>query len=212
MAEIIVGVTGASGIVLGHRTVDVLTALGHRVHLILSRAALLTAQEEMGTEFATADRFLHTFSEEKRALVSCHKIGCFTASIASGSYPVDGMIVIPCSMATLAAIATGISDNLLRRAADVTLKERRRLVLVPREAPFSELHLENMLRLSRMGTVILPPVPAWYTKPQSLQDVEDFIVGRALDALGIDAGLYPRWGEETKETPCVFYTQGIKET
>lgn len=210
MAEIIVGITGASGIVLGHRTVDVLASTGHRVHLILSRAALCTAQEEMGADFASTERFLNTFSLEQRQMITVHKIGDFNAPIASGSYPVDGMVVIPCSMATLSAIAIGMSDNLLRRAADVMLKERRRLVIVPREAPFSEIHLENMLRLTRIGAVILPPVPAWYTKPKTLQDVEDFIVGRALDGLNIDAKLYPRWGmgEEDKEGRHILTLKG----
>ncbi len=204
MAEIIVGITGASGIVLGHRTVDVLTHLGHRVHLILSRAALITAHEEMGAEFASSDRFVSSFSPHQQENISVYKIGDFTAPIASGSYPVDGMIVIPCSMATLAGIALGLADNLIRRAADVMFKERRRLVIVPRETPLSEIHLENMLRVTRAGGIILPPLPAWYTRPQSLRDVENFIVGRALDSLGIDAKLYPRWGVETLvEQSCI---------
>ncbi len=196
MAEIVVGISGASGIVLGHRTIQVLTALGHRVHLILSRAALFTAQEEMGSDFATPERFVSALLPEQRDRLTLHKIGDFSASIASGCYPVDGMAIIPCSMGTLAAVAMGLSDNLLRRAADVTLKERRRLVIVPRETPLSEIHLDNMLRLTRMGGIIVPPMPAWYTKPRSLRDVEDFVVGRVLDLLGIDAKLYPRWGVE----------------
>lgn len=197
MAEIVVGISGASGIVLGHRTVDVLTHFGHRVHLVLSRAALVTANEEMGADFASTDRFLASFSPHQQENITCYKIGDFTAPIASGSYPIDGMVVIPCSMATLAGIALGMADNLLRRAADVMLKERRRLVIVPRETPLSEIHLENMLRVTRAGGIILPPVPAWYTQPQSLRDVENFIVGRALDSLGIDAKLYPRWAVES---------------
>lgn len=195
MAEIVVGISGASGIVLGVRTVDVLTNLNHRVHLILSRAALFTAQEEMGPEMNSCDKLLAGLTPSQRALITVHKIGDFSASIASGSYPVGGMVIVPCSMATLAAVALGMADNLLRRAADVTLKERRRLVIVPRETPLSEVHLDNMLRITRMGGVILPPVPAWYTKPKSLQDMEDFIVGRILDLLGMDAQLYPRWGQ-----------------
>ena len=179
MAEIVVGISGASGIVLGHRTIQVLTALGHRVHLILSRAALFTAQEEMGSDFATPERFVSALLPEQRDRLTLH-----------------GMAIIPCSMGTLAAVAMGLSDNLLRRAADVTLKERRRLVIVPRETPLSEIHLDNMLRLTRMGGIIVPPMPAWYTKPRSLRDVEDFVVGRVLDLLGIDAKLYPRWGVE----------------
>jgi 4-hydroxy-3-polyprenylbenzoate decarboxylase len=105
------------------------------------------------------------------------------------------MLLIPCSMATLAAVAMGLGDNLIRRAADVTLKERRRLVVVPRETPLHEAHLDNMVRITRMGGVILPPVPAWYNQPRSLEDVENFVVGRAFDLLGIDSALYRRWDE-----------------
>lgn len=194
MKQIIVGISGASGIILGWRAVDVLTSLGHTVHLVLSRAALVTANEEMGPEYASSEKFLNQLPIDQRQFVKLHKIGDFTAPIASGSYPVDGMLIIPCSMATLAGVALGMGDNLLRRAADVTLKERRRLVIVPREAPLSEIHLDNMLRITRMGAIIMPPVPAWYTKPQSLRDIEDFIVGRSLELMGIDASLYPKWG------------------
>ena len=193
MSEIVVGISVASAIILGHRLVEVLAKLQYRVHLVLSRAALYTALEEMGPEYATAERFYESFAPELRQYILPQKIGDFGAAIASGSHHTAGMVVVPCSMATLAAIAMGLSDNLLRRAADVTMKERRRLIIVPRETPLSEVHLDNMLRLTRMGGVILPPVPAWYTRPQTLHDMEDFIVGRILDLLGIDANLYPRW-------------------
>ena len=194
MAEIVVGVSGASGIILAHRAVDVLTQLKHRVHLILSKAALFTAIEEMGSDFGTTQKFVSSFSLEQRELITLHAIGDFSSPLGSGSYRTDGMLVIPCSMATLAAIAIGLSDNLLRRAADVHLKERRPLVIVPREMPLAENHLENMLRIARMGGMIAPPIPGWYTKPTNLQEMEDFIVGRILDGLKIDAELYPRWG------------------
>lgn len=193
MAEIVVGISGASGIILGHRLVEVLAKLQYRVHLVMSRAAIYAAHEEMGPDYATAERFLESFAPELREYILPQKIGDFGAAIASGSHPTAGMVVVPCSMATLAAIAIGLSDNLLRRAADVTLKERRRLIIVPRETPLSEVHLDNMLRVTRMGGVILPPVPAWYTRPKTLHDMENFVVGRILDLLGIDAALYPRW-------------------
>ena len=118
------------------------------------------------------------------------------APVASGSNPPDAMIVCPCSMGTLAAIAQGLADNLIERAADVVLKEGRKLVLVPRETPFSAIHLENMLRLSRAGAVILPPSPGFYHHPQSVQDIVDFVVARVLDQIGVPHALMQRWGEE----------------
>jgi flavin prenyltransferase len=193
MARIVVGVTGASGIVLAHRAVTWLCKEGHQVELVLSKAALYTAVMEMGTEFGTAEGFLRHLTDEARQRVNVYKNHDFGAPIASGSCRTDGMLLIPCSMATLAAVAIGLGDNLIRRAADVTLKERRRLVVVPRETPLHEAHLDNMVRITRMGGVILPPVPAWYNQPQTLEDVENFIVGRALDLLGMDAALYRRW-------------------
>ncbi len=199
MAEIVVGVSGASGIILAHRAVDVLTQMNHNVHLVLSKAALCTAVEEMGTRYGTSQKFLSSFSTKQQTRITLHNNGDFGSPIASGSFPTDGMLVIPCSMATLAAIAIGLSDNVLRRAADVHLKERRRLVIVPREMPLGENHLENMLRITRMGGIIAPPIPGWYTKPSNLQEMEDFLVGRILDGLKIDAGLYPRWGCQSDE-------------
>lgn len=199
MARIVVGISGASGIALAHLAVDVLTDLGHDIELIMTRDAHLTALEEMGKEYATGAKFVQSFSNEKRARITLHGIQDFAATVASGSYQVYGMLIIPCSMATLAAVACGLSDNLLRRTADVTLKERRPLVIVPRESPLSEIHLENMLKLSRLGAVIVPPVPAWYTQPKSLRDVENFIVGKALDALKIENDIYPRWTGSTMQ-------------
>ncbi|HXF29171.1 MAG TPA: flavin prenyltransferase UbiX, partial [Chlamydiales bacterium] len=189
--QIVVGISGASGICLGHLTVRALLDAGHDVHLVMTKDACLTALEEMGHEFSSVTKFIETFGEQKR--LHSHTIHDFRAPIASGSFSVDGMIIIPCSMASLAAIAMGLSDNLLRRAADVTLKERRPLVIVPRETPFNDIHLENMLKLSRMGATIVAPIPAWYTRPKTLEDVERFIVGRALDALKIENNLYPKW-------------------
>jgi len=194
MADVVVGISGASGTILGYRATDVLSALGHQVHLVMSRGAQFTGQLELREGIASLDQFLRSLPTEQRQRIQTYRNSDFSARIASGSCPTDAMLLIPCSMATLAAIAVGLSDNLIRRAADVTLKERRKLVIVPRETPLSEVHLENMLKITRMGGVIVPPVPGWYTQPQTLQDVEDFIVGRALDAMGFDASLYPRWG------------------
>ena len=131
---------------------------------------------------------------ELSALASVvHGSGNMAATISSGSFQTDGMVIAPCSMRTLAAIASGCSENLVHRAADVVLKERRRLVLVVRETPLSEIHLENMLKLARMGVTILPPMPAFYNKPQSIDDIVDHIVARVLDQFGIDAAFARRW-------------------
>lgn len=192
MGRYIVGVTGASGMILAWRMIHAFTTLGHHVELVMSQSALYTTSLELGKEYATPAKFISQI--EKQALVSIHTnqdVGC---TIASGSFITDGMVIIPCSMATLAAISIGLGDNALRRAADVTIKEKRPLILVPRETPFSEIHLENMLRLSRLGAIIIPPIPAWYTKPQTLEDIENFIIGKVLDAFKLfDHTLYPRW-------------------
>lgn len=194
MARYVVGITGASGIVLAKRTLEVLTDLRHEVELVMSKDASLTAVEELGKEFATIEKFISSLGKKRGQYIRSHSISDFRAAIASGSFQTSGMIIIPCSMATLAAVAHGLSDNVLRRAADVTLKERRPLIIVPRETPFNDIHLENMLKLSRMGATIVPPIPGWYTHPKTLSEMEDFIVGRALDALKIETTIYPRWG------------------
>lgn len=193
MARYVVGVSGASGVILAQRAITFLAESGHEVVVIFSRAAKLTASLEMGEEFASTTHFVSHLSEEARARVEIRGNFDFSADVASGSRGTAGMLVIPCSMATVAAIAVGLSDNLLRRAAEVTLKERRPLVVVPRETPLTEANLDNMARIVRMGGTILPPVPAWYTRPKSLEDVENFIVGRALDQLKVDNDLFPRW-------------------
>lgn len=194
MAHYILGVSGASGIILAYRTLAALTDCGHQVDLVMTRDALVTANLEMGLEFSTVEKFISNLTAEQQKLVHPYKINDFLAPIASGSAPSDGMVITPCSMASLAAIALGLSDNLLRRAADVALKERRPLVIVPRESPFNAIHLQHMLTLTQNGGIIVPPIPGWYTKPQTLEDIENFIVGRTLDALKVKTDLYPRWG------------------
>lgn len=193
MNRVVVGVTGASGIILAYKAIKALVSARFHVDLVISKAALMTAALEMGTSFGTLQGFVASFDENIKEHLTLHAEKNFGASIASGSYRTKGMLIVPCSMATLAAVALGLSDNLLRRSADVTLKERRPLVVVPRETPLSSIHLEHMLSLSRMGATIVPPIPAWYTLPKTLDDIENFIVGRILDALGIDNELYPRW-------------------
>ncbi len=193
MKRYVVGVTGASGIILAHRCISALTELGHHVELIISQHALYTATLELGKEYGSGSKFVSSFSKEIRERITLHSIHDVGCAVASGSYPVDGMIIIPCSMATLAAVAVGLGDNSLRRAADVTIKEKRPLILVPRETPFSEIHLENLLKLARLGATILPPIPAWYIEPTSLADIENFIVGKVLDLLHLPHQLYQRW-------------------
>lgn len=188
MGQYVLGVSGASGIILAKKALRWLVQMGHEVHLVPSKAALLTASIELGEQ----KDFLSDLPDPLAEQVKIYRNSDLTAPFASGSFRVEGMLIIPCSMGSLAAIATGLGDNLLRRAADVMLKERRRLVMVPRETPLSEIHLENMLKLTRMGAVMLPPVPAWYNEPQSLHDVENGIVGRALDLLGLEPH-YKRW-------------------
>lgn len=188
MGRYVVGVTGASGTILAIRLLRLLTDQGNQVALVVSEAARETASHELS---APSD-FLQ--GVERRELVTRYENQNLAAPIASGSYPTDGMVVIPCSMATLAALSIGLGDNLLRRAADVTLKERRPLILVPRETPLHAIHLENLLKLSKRGAIIFPPVPAWYSKPTSLEEMENFLVGRVCDQLRIPHQLYVGWG------------------
>ena len=193
--------TGASGMPYGLRLLDCLLAAGSKVQLLYSQAAQVVARQEMAVDLpsrtseakaALLARFPHA-DPDKLAVYGREE---WFAPVASGSNPPDAMIICPCSMGTLAAIAQGLADNLIERAADVVLKEGRKLVLVPRETPFSAIHLENMLRLSRAGAVILPPSPGFYQHPQSVQDIVDFVVARVLDQIGVPHALMQRWGEE----------------
>ncbi len=191
--------TGASGMPYGIRLLECLLAAGCRVQLLYSQAAQVVAKQEMGLDLPSrpqevAAHFRAQFAGLPGTLDVYGREEWF-APVASGSNPPDAMVVCPCSMGTLAAIAQGLADNLIERAADVALKEKRPLVLVPRETPLSAIHLENMLRLSRAGAVILPPVPGFYNHPQSVQDVVDFVVARVLDQLGVAHSLMKRWGE-----------------
>ena len=192
--------SGASGMAYGLRLLECLLAADIDVNLLVSHAAHLVTKQELGValparasdlerqlseSLATRDGQLRVYGRED-----------WNAPVASGSNPADAMVVCPCSMGTLAAIAHGTSDNLIERAADVMLKEQKQLILVPREAPFSTLHLENMLKLSRMNAVILPANPGFYHRPQSVEDIIDFIVARILDQLGVEHALMARWGDD----------------
>ncbi len=181
--RIVVGISGASGAIYGVRALQVLGDLGVETHLVLSDGARATIALE--SEYTV---------EEVKALASVvHSDRNLAATISSGSYPVDGMLVAPCSIKTLAGIANSYNDNLLVRAADVTLKERRPLVLMVRETPLHTGHLRLMAQASEYGAIILPPVPAFYHAPESIMDLVDHTVGKALDQFGIEANLFRRW-------------------
>jgi 4-hydroxy-3-polyprenylbenzoate decarboxylase len=192
--------SGASGMAYGLRLLECLLAADLQVYLLVSQAAHLVAKQELGIALPARPGDLEKqLSEALNARDGQLRVfgrEDWNAPVASGSNPADAMVVCPCSMGTLAAIAHGLSDNLIERAADVMLKEQKKLIVVPREAPFSTLHLENMLALSRMNAVILPANPGFYHRPQSVEDIVDFIVARILDQLGIQHALMVRWGEE----------------
>ena len=192
--------SGASGMAYGLRLLECLLAADLNVYLLVSQAAHIVAKQELGVTLpARAGDLEKQLSAALRAGDGQLRVfgrEDWNAPLASGSNPADAMVVCPCSMGTLAAIAHGLSDNLIERAADVMLKEQKKLILVPREAPFSTLHLENMLTLSKMNAVILPANPGFYHRPQSVEDIVDFIVARILDQLGIQHALMARWGDD----------------
>ena len=198
---ICLALTGASGMPYGLRLLDCLLAAGCQVQLLYSQAAQVVAKQEMDVDLPsrpadTKAALLARLPEIARENLQIFGREEWFAPVASGSNPPDAMVVCPCSMGTLAAIAQGLADKLIERAADVVLKEGRKLVLVPRETPFSAIHLENMLRLSRAGAVILPPSPGFYHHPESVQDIVDFVVARILDQIAVPHALMQRWGED----------------
>lgn len=193
--------TGASGAQYGLRLLECLLRTGHRVYLLLSRPAQIVVNME--TEHRLPGRaseiqayFTQLYAAQPDQLQVFEREQ-WTAPIASGSAVADATVVCPCTTGTLSAIACGSSRNLIERAADVTLKERKKLILVVRETPFSEIHLENMLKLARMGVIIMPANPGFYNRPQSVEQLVDFMVARVLDHLGLAHELMPRWGEPT---------------
>lgn len=194
--RLVVGISGATGAIFGIRLLQMLQRAGVFTDLIISRWGKVTIPHE--TRFSVR--------EVESLATEAHSSKNLAAAISSGSFKTDGMIIAPCSMKTLAAIRCGYASDLLSRAADVVLKERRKLVLLPRESPLNDIHLENMLALSRMGVVIIPPVPAFYNHPKNLDDIIDHIIIRVLDQFGIDApnairwaGLNPAIGAEVTE-------------
>jgi 2,5-furandicarboxylate decarboxylase 2 len=183
--RLVVGITGASGAMIGVRLVAALRRLGtHETHLVVSPAGAVPPAQELGIGRADLDGLADVV----------HNVRDIGASIASGSFVTAGMVIAPCSMKTLAAVAHGFADNLLTRAADVTLKERRRLVLVVRETPLNLAHLRNLTLATEMGAIAMPPVPAFYAHPKTIEDVVDHTVGRILDLFGVEHGEIPqRW-------------------
>ena len=195
---ITVALTGASGIPYALRLIESLLAAGCRVYVLASQAAAVVAKQEMDFTLPARPQELQTFLTQyfHAPIGQLQVFGReeWFAPIASGSNPPDAMVVCPCTMSTLASIAMGLADNLIGRAADVVIKEGRKLILVPRETPFSAIHLENMLKLARLGVVILPANPGFYHHPQSVQDIVDFVVARILDQLAVPHQLLARWG------------------
>jgi len=188
MKRLIVGITGATGAIFGIRLLEALRDTSVETHLIISKWGLQTIEHETG----------YTMGQARALAKVCHEQGNMAAAVSSGSFLTEGMVIAPCSVRTVAAIAHGTGDHLVHRAADVILKERRKLVLLVRETPLSEVHLENMLKLARMGVTIMPPMPAFYNHPQTLGDMVDHIVARMLDQFGIEAGLAKRWSGEMR--------------
>lgn len=184
-ARLVVGVSGASGAIYGIRLLEILRRLPVESHLAITRAA----------EVAVAHETDRKISEVKALADVCHRIDDLAAPPSSGSFRAMGMVVAPCSVRSVAEIATGLCGNLLTRAADVTLKERRPLVLMVRETPLHAIHLENMARLAALGATIAPPVPAFYARPETLEDMVDHTLGRVLDLFGLESGGARRWGE-----------------
>jgi len=193
---LVLAMTGASGAPYAVRLLQVLCRAGRTVHLTISESASQVLREELGIVIATAMFEPSAFGGLEPGRVVYHHHADFSAGIASGSFSTGGMVVAPCSMSTLGAIAHGITTNLITRAADVHLKERRKLVLVPRETPLNLVHIENMAAVTRAGAVVLPASPGWYHRPHSLDDLVRFVVSRVCDQLGVPNALIQRWGEE----------------
>ena len=204
MNDLVVAITGASGSAYAVRLLEVLVAAGRTVHLVVSPAGQQVIGHELGlkidTENFALEQLLPDLSTSDGAdtgQVRYHNYRDFSAGIASGSFKTDGMVICPCSMGTLAAVSQGLSQNLIHRAADVHLKERRKLIVVPRETPLGSIQLANMKTLADAGAVILPAMPGFYNQPQSIDDLVNFVVARICDQLGVEQDLTKRWGNQS---------------
>ncbi|MNW52236.1 putative aromatic acid decarboxylase [compost metagenome] len=195
----VVGITGASGSIYGIRLIKTLLEIGYDVHIVISNAGWRVIMEELDWNIVDRNAALGEQFGGYPGNYFYHPIADIGATIASGSYLVEGMIIMPCSMGTLSSIANGNSDNLMTRAADVMMKEGRPLVLVPRETPLHAIHLENMLKLARLGVRIIPAMPAFYFRPKNIDDMIAFMVGKVLDTLRIEHELFTRWGDESEQ-------------
>lgn len=197
--QIALAITGASGAPYAARLLEILLQQQMTVHLMVSAAARIVLSDELDWKLPARAGDIQTMLAAQfhcqPAQLQVYGEQQWSAPLASGSHRVPTMIVCPCTMGTLSSIACGSSDNLINRSADVMIKESRKLIVVPREAPFSAIHLENMLKLARLGVCIMPPNPGFYFKPESLSEIVDFVVARILDQAGIEHGLMPRWGE-----------------
>ena len=186
--KLIIAITGASGIIYGKRLLEELKKNKIKTHLVISKAAKKIVKLELGTSVNNIEELAtHVYENND-----------WSSPIVSGSYRTDGMVIVPCSMKTLAGVANGFAENAVLRAADVMIKEKRKLIVVPRETPVSSIHLKNMLELSQQGVYVVPAMPAFYHKPENINGMIDFVVGRILDILGIDHHLYKRWSETKK--------------
>ena len=197
--HIALAITGASGAPYSKRLLEVLLKQGVTVHLMVSAAGRIVLADELGWKLPARSSDVHKmlvakFQCETESL-QVYGEQQWSSPLASGSHRIATMIICPCTMGTLSSVACGSSDNLINRAADVMIKENRKLIIVPREAPFSAIHLENMLKLARLGVCVLPPNPGFYFKPKTLSDIVDFVVARILDQANIEHQLVPRWGE-----------------
>lgn len=190
MKKIVVGITGASGSIYAKRLIEELLEQEIYTHIICTENGRKVMKYETGIDLV---EWLESL-QKTYANFRLEDIDNLFSGVASGSYKFDAAVILPCSMGTLAEISNGIAKNLLCRVADVALKEKRQLVIVPRETPFNAIHLENMLKLSRLGVTILPAMPGFYHKPQTLEDVVDFVVGKVLDCLSIENNLFTKWG------------------
>lgn len=200
MKKIIVGITGASGAILGERLIRFLLKDGHEVHAVISSSGALVFEEELGVKLGRnygelQKIFLKHYGNAKRLLVA--PADDFAAQVSSGSAKIHAMVIAPCSLSTVASIASGITMNLIHRAASVSIKEKRPLILVPRESPLSPVHLKNLLYLSEIGVHIVPATTAFYHKPKSVEEMVDFTIGRVLDLLNIEHRLFKRWRENS---------------
>jgi 4-hydroxy-3-polyprenylbenzoate decarboxylase len=197
LKRLIVGITGASAVIYGVRLLEVLSQLDeYEIHLTVSDSGAKALWEELQIRVDLDHFNLESLLGYSSDRVIYHHQSDIAASIASGSFRTEGMIIAPCSMGTIGCIVAGISRNLIHRAADVCIKERRKLVLVPRETPLSSIHLENMLKLSQLGVVILPAMPGFYHFPKTVDDMVNFVITKLLDGFGIDTGLIQRWKEQ----------------